>query len=704
MEATQQAERKSMNKSLALASASHDVRNALAGLTGLIEMSDQEVVHGSKLHTNLRLMHSCTKDLLGLLNSILDASKIEAGKMQLEEEEFDLFQFLEDVVDFYHPVAMEKRVDLILDPCNGSLLRCSQVKGDRGKLKQVLSNLVNNAVKFTNEGHIAVRAWAQKPTLKSSRVATNRYSFIKRLLSRLLHRKNESHDDVEAVNSIQQDPSCMDFTFEVVDTGIGIPKEKYKSVFENYVQVKGTAPSQQQQGTGLGLGIVQSLVRLMHGDIGIVEKDIGEKGTCFRFNVLLTVCETGSGGGRSTIKGQFGSTIKSPMLPAYSPRPEVSGVVLLIQDEERQRITQRFIESLWIKVKVVKDWRHLPETLMMIKQKGFDSNSLSPPRSPELSFMSLSRDNSSSRGKGVSLSAMDGTDYINSFHSDIEATLGFYLLVIDATPEQISELSWVVSDFKRDLSNPYRVVWLENPLMKDGVNSRNFEEYLSNSNDIVLSKPFHGSRLLQVIRLLPEYGGDWQCSSSGGKRETRSHVSPTIEYGSSSGCKETQESFGHQPYDMSKAGKFVVHEGEIEECEDTSNGKPLSDMKILVVDDQVILRRIAKANLESLGASMEECENGEQAVWLVREGLNPKPPFDCILMDCQMPVMGGYEATRQIREMERPYGVHIPIIALTANTGDEAKLSIEAGMDGHLEKPINKEKLLEAISNVCIKE
>ncbi|KAB1203431.1 Histidine kinase CKI1 [Morella rubra] len=101
METTQQAERKSMNKSQAFASASHDIRASLAGLIGFIEICYDEVAPGSGLDINLRQMDTCAKDLLGILNSILDTSKIEAGKMLLEEEEFDLAQLLEDVVDLW---------------------------------------------------------------------------------------------------------------------------------------------------------------------------------------------------------------------------------------------------------------------------------------------------------------------------------------------------------------------------------------------------------------------------------------------------------------------------------------------------------------------------------------------------------------------------------------------------------------------------
>lgn len=197
--------------------------------------------------------------ILGLLNSILDTSKIEAGKMQLEEEEFDVFRLLEDVVDLYHPMATKKNVDLVLDPCNGSIIRYSRVKGDRGKLKQVLCNLLSNAVKFTDEGHITVRAWVRDAKLQNSIIKTNQCG-LKKHLPCLFCEKNETHEDLEkAMSTIQHDSRSMEFVFEVDDTGRGIPKENHKLVFENYVQVKETSVG--QVGTGLGLGIVQSLVR-----------------------------------------------------------------------------------------------------------------------------------------------------------------------------------------------------------------------------------------------------------------------------------------------------------------------------------------------------------------------------------------------------------------------------------------------------------
>lgn len=194
------------------------------------------------------------------MNSILDTSKIEAGKIQLEEEEFHLGQLLEDVVNLYHPVGMKKGIDLVLDPYDGSVIKFSQVKGDRGKLKQVLCNLLSNAVKFTSEGQVTVRAWVKNlPDMQSNMISSKHNGEILKHLSFLLCKNTERFREQQATdNGVHLNSDCMEFTFEIDDTGKGIPKEKRKLVFENYVQVKETALG--QGGTGLGLGIVQSLV------------------------------------------------------------------------------------------------------------------------------------------------------------------------------------------------------------------------------------------------------------------------------------------------------------------------------------------------------------------------------------------------------------------------------------------------------------
>ncbi|KAM2625790.1 hypothetical protein TB1_032605 [Malus domestica] len=164
---TRQAERKSMNKTKAFSRASHDVRASLAAITGLIELCHQDANPDSELAANLAQMDTCTNDLLGILNSVLDISKIEAGKVQLEIEEFNLAQLLEDVVDMFYPIAIKKGVDIVLDPCDDSIVKTCNVRGYRGKLKQIMCNLLSNAVKFTSEGHITVRAMVPKTSYEN---------------------------------------------------------------------------------------------------------------------------------------------------------------------------------------------------------------------------------------------------------------------------------------------------------------------------------------------------------------------------------------------------------------------------------------------------------------------------------------------------------------------------------------------------------
>ncbi|KAM1709695.1 hypothetical protein ACFXTN_000170 [Malus domestica] len=421
MEATQQAERKSMNKSLAFSTASHDIRAALAGITGLINISKDEVSLGSELETNLRQMETCANDLFGILNSILDTS-------------------------------------------------------DRGRLKQILCNFMSNAVKFTSEGHVTVCAWVEKPSFKNSIAVSGKSNGVARQLLYLFNKNNKAQADM---GRMKHDPNALEFVFEVDDTGKGIPREKQKSVFENYVQVKETAFG--EGGTGLGLGIVQSLVRLMHREIGLMDKEMGERGTCFRLNVLLTVRENVSKDSTKEvdIEMRFGPstsdlgtvathTSSTPGLSIHTPRPSLyirtpsstpkvdgsgSSVVLLIKNEERRRISQK---------------------------SGTENNSNNNNMLPLSLFKKTS----------------------------LQGATGFVLEVIDATAGPFSELCKIVTEFKTDHhqnstrnGNWCRVVWLASHSI--GLNDHD----MLDPEDIIKHKVLHGSRLYEVVRLLPEFGG-----------------------------------------------------------------------------------------------------------------------------------------------------------------------------------------------------
>nr|POE97680.1 histidine kinase cki1 [Quercus suber] len=695
MESTQQAERKSMNKSHAFARASHDVRASLAAITGLIELSNQDANHDSVLATNLAQMNDCTKDLLGLLNSVLDTSKIEAGKMQLQEGEFNLAQLLEDVVDMFYPMAIKKGIDIVLDPCDGSIAKSCHVRGDRGKLKQILCNLLSNAVKYTTEGHITVRAMVQETSFENAIIASNSHLVLE-YLSRLCYKNKKGLNDLVAFHTAQQEPNLTEFVIEVDDTGLGIPKDKQKSVFEYYNQVTETASG--QEGSGLGLGIVQSLVRLMGGDIRIVDKEPGERGTCFNLNIKLPTYKPES----ADTEGEFPrvhsdrhsngfqsfASLRSP-----TPKPEGSHVVLLIQGDQRRKILMNYIESLNIKVSYVKQGKNLLSHLEKIKHK-LDLSYFSFSEKTQmglLDYMGKSASFSSDSGPIDGPSCIkDGSDHVPLPYRKInsKSSPGIILIVIDASAGTFSELCSAVFNFRKDIQNSRcKVVWLYHPTVH-GTHSR------EPPCDHIVYEPFHGSRLYQVLGLIPEL--------------RKCNLPRLIDHNSSYelDCEDMQLGM---PYSHHRSLKQIV----IHKPDEKSSDMPLNGKKTLVVEDNAVLRKVTIKKLCSLGAEVEVCVNGKEAFDHIckvltdhrKGGHSNSLPYDYIFMDCEMPVMNGLEATKLIRMEEQHYGIHLPIVALTAH-GESEQISkmLDAGMDIHLIKPLKEDKLLEAIRSINNKQ
>ncbi|CAN1844642.1 Histidine kinase CKI1 [Linum perenne] len=565
MKATEKAEMKSLSKTLSFATASHNIRNMLTPIFGFIEKCVVDFPPTVARATNLKSIHDSTKDISGYLSHILDASKLEEGKMELEEQEFNVVSVLEEMVDLCRPLAMGKDVVLLFDLSDFSILEFSHVTGDKGKLKQVLWKLVNNAVKYTDEGQIVVRARVQKPDSESV-IVPSRWDGFSKWLPKFF-------------SNVQQ--NRMEFVFEVDDSGEGIPKDKQKSIF------------------GSGLGIVQSLilkqVRLMGGKIVIVDKEEGQKGTCFRFSALLTVSDTNHNnkidielGNKITGVGKRSFYFELPIRTSVPDPPDfapTSHVVLLIDDKAQRRASRKLMESLGITVIIVEEWQQLQYVLMNIKPK------LDP-------FSSSGRSDSSS---------MDGIDE-NQTSSRMWSR--FVLIVIDASAGPFQELHKAVTNFKTGLQfSSIKVVWLDKPF------SRRFEDGMVDPSDDVMLKPFHGAGLNEVIQLIPDF-----------QRTT----TPVEEWASSSSSIHLN-----------------VRDNEIQEEEEDwmRPHKPLNGLTFLVVVNHKYIRDISTFVLSILGAKFEECEDGLQALAQfracmedqARNGVSPHvPPYDFIIMDCQV--------------------------------------------------------------------
>lgn len=231
------AEEANKTKSLFLANMSHEIRTPLNGIIGFTKLLKSTNLD-SEQEEFIQVIKKSSEDLINIINDILDISKIESGNVELEEVFFNPMEELENVIETYAANASKKDIDfsLWIDPSLSSQL----IKGDPGKIKQVLINLISNAVKFTNnKGSIDVHIEKEISTEGLSRVK-----------------------------------------FSVQDTGIGISEEQRKKVFEAFTQAD-SSTNRQYGGTGLGLTISSSLVELMDSKLHL-ESEVG-RGSIFSF-------------------------------------------------------------------------------------------------------------------------------------------------------------------------------------------------------------------------------------------------------------------------------------------------------------------------------------------------------------------------------------------------------------------------------------
>jgi HAMP domain-containing protein/signal transduction histidine kinase/DNA-binding response OmpR family regulator len=677
-------------KSEFLANMSHELRTPLNSLLILAKLlgENPDANLNNKQIEFANTIYGAGSDLLTLINDILDLSKVEAGRMDVNISDVKLGDLRDFVERSFRPVAEDKTLDFEIEVRGANVP--PTIETDEQRLQQVIKNLLSNAFKFTESGGIKLRIG----------VAEGR-QFASEALSR-----------AEAV---------LEFTVE--DTGVGIAHDKLRLIFEAFQQADGTT-SRRYGGTGLGLSISREIARLLGGEIH-VESEVGNGSTFTLFlpatyqphehphaveeAVVLPREREGNGSG-------------SPV-PALEP-PELDPALLLpsvrddrddIQDGDRV-------------VLIVEDDPDLARTeLEVARDRGFkgivavrgDSGlALAHEFKPDAIILDMK------------LPVMDGWTVLDRLKHHPE-TRHIPVHIVSA------------GDGRQNALKAGAVAFLEKPISREGLEDtfgeiRSFidrglkrllvveddesqreavVELIGSDEDVEVTAVGSGEAALEALELehfdcmvldlkLPDMGGftlleklkeDERHSSIPvivytGKELTRNEETKLKKFAESIVVKDASS-----PERLLDETSLFLHRVErklpkekrrmLEQLH--SADEVLKQRKILIVDDDVRNVFALTSVLESHGMEVLYAENGKDGVELLRQ----HPEVDLVLMDIMMPGMDGYETMRVIRSEES--FKQLPIISLTAKAmkGDREK-SIASGASDYITKPVDTDQLL----------
>jgi HAMP domain-containing protein/signal transduction histidine kinase/CheY-like chemotaxis protein len=682
-------------KSEFLANMSHELRTPLNSLLILAKLlaDNKQGNLDEKQIEYAKTIYASGGDLLSLINEILDLSKVEAGKMQVEPREIDPADLAEFVERSFQAMAEEKGLTFRAEVLPG----LGALRTDPQRLQQVIKNLLSNAFKFTDRGSVTLRVG---PAPAGTRF---------------------DHETLRRSDKVVM--------FEVRDTGIGIPQSKQKLIFEAFQQADGST-ARRYGGTGLGLSISREISRLLGGEIH-VESQPGVGSTFTLFlpeQYQVPVERPPASGGDEALALEMPQPHPGQPVQVYSGQPlaPADATVTRPVDDDRDHLREGDRTVLIIE----DDLKFARIMVQMAREKGFKAvvatrgdtglamaNELQPdaitldiklpvvdgwsvldrlkrnPRTRHIPVHVISVIDRQQRGtsvgafayleKPVSRDALDGAfEHINHY---LDKKVKLLLLVEDDATQQHS-ITQLLAGADVEIT----------PVANGEAAIRQLEsrEYDCMVVDLILPGD-DGVRLIEQVRShekwrdLPIIVYTGKDLTKDEENRLKKHTeSVIVKTGAASPDKLLQDTglFLH------RVGAKSADLTELENIEKVPEGA-LEGRKVLVVDDDVRNIFAITSVLESHQMEVVYAENGRAGI----DALRDNPDIDVVLMDVMMPEMDGYETMKAIRR--DPAHKSIPIIAITAKAlKDDRDKCINAGASDYLPKPVDAAKLVQLIS------
>ncbi|WP_422473889.1 response regulator [Endozoicomonas sp. ALB032] len=672
-------EQASKYKSEFLANMSHELRTPLNSLLLLAQMladNDEGNLNEDQIES-AQVIYSGGKELLDLINDILDLSKVEAGKMSINLEDMDIEELCSSMRTLFKPLADNKGLDFAVDIDPGTT---RVILSDSQRVMQVLKNFLSNAFKFTEQGGVYIRVFNS---------------------IRKTDHGNETY-----------------VGFAVRDTGIGIPKEKQDAVFEAFQQADGST-SRKYGGTGLGLAISRELSSMLGGYIGI--ESVEGEGTTF--TVYLpdnAVCSLDGGEvmadshSSATSDGYQKIASAAEKKTKAQPAPEAEKIatkkktseagknILIIEDDQHfSDIVKQLSGSHGYQCLVEASGKEGIQTAIEEQPMAIILDLGLPDMDGEEVLRQLQKNEAT---KNIPVHIVSGRD---PDESERQGAVGYLV-----KPVSIDDLEMVFSTLETALSEDIQHALLLDSdaesrshlakmLTEKGMNIAGFssaEEAEKSMAEnqwqcLVMDVDLPDSSGLEFLQKLQEKMGDNMPSivihtdkklSTEDQKELQKYTRALVMKGdyASERVMDEVSLFIHSVEKSAPA--------EFKPAAETLSNKSLEGHKILLVDDDLRNTFALSKGLQGLGLEVVIADNGQNAL----DKLDEEDGIELVLMDIMMPVMDGYEAMTKMREIERFKSM--PVIALTAKAmSDDKAKCIEAGANDYMTKPVNIDKLTE---------